>query len=94
LGKPFLAGAFEDIFRSKAATPSVGHTWRTAAFTVEAMAVDPAGPRTIRVTCERSLDDEAMRFLVWRDDRLSHVPPPPLGESIDFERGFRPATMP
>jgi len=94
LAEPFLGSAFEDVFRSTAGTPPVGHTWRTAAFSVEAIAVDSGGLRTIRVTCERPLDDEAMRFLVWRAGALRHVPPPPLGESIQFERGFRPATMP
>lgn len=45
------------------------------------------GPTKIGVTFDRSLDDPALNFLVWRDGGFRHFDMPRVGESVVVPRG-------
>ncbi|MCZ6597782.1 MAG: hypothetical protein O7B99_09105 [Planctomycetota bacterium] len=85
LDSPFASGPLERVFLSHSDEFTVGQRWSTALFEVEAIAVEPDGVRTIRVTCPDDLEDPRYRFLTWRDDRLRRIDPPAVGETLTLE---------
>jgi hypothetical protein len=82
LDRPFLDLPFESVLLSRPLAPRQGERWRRSAFEVAATEVDGHGLRTLRFTCQRDLDDARNRFLVWRQGRWVHVPPPAIGQEL------------
>lgn len=84
LGAPFLSGAFEMVYLTREPAVEVGDRWETAAFQVEARAVEVGRPTRLRFELKRSLDDEGVRFVRPEDGRLAPIDVPAVGESVVF----------
>ncbi|MBU0641255.1 MAG: hypothetical protein KKB50_20545 [Planctomycetes bacterium] len=84
LSTPFLTNRFELVFRSSRATPSMGQTYETTAFTATIAEVDAAGVQTISFRFVHALDDPACQFLVWDQGKLARIPPPAIGETLEL----------
>jgi hypothetical protein len=83
--RAFLDDPFEYLYRSDDFDASPGTAWDAGLFTVESVRADEHGLRTIRVRFERSLDTPAYRFLIYRDERLTAIAPPAVGETLRIE---------
>jgi hypothetical protein len=82
LGEPFLTGLFESVYLARAPDLAPGTTWRTALFTVEAMAASDAGLRTLRFTLDRPLDAPSIRFVRPIEGVLTRIDPPEVGRPL------------
>ena len=83
---PFLDLMFERVYRTRGDRVVEGQRWHTALFDVEAIEVDEAGLRAMRVRFSRSPDDPRIRFLVDVEGRLTAVEPPAVGETRAVEQ--------
>jgi hypothetical protein len=86
LDEPFAARPFESVYLAPGDRAEAGRVWRTALFTVEALAVEAGFARTVRVSCERELGDPGMAFLAWEDGRWRALAPPEPGGSLTLAR--------
>jgi hypothetical protein len=84
LGRPFLDGPYESVYRSTPAPPAVGSRLETALFAVEPLRVDQGGLRAFRVTLERPLEDPGLRFVRPVEGVLERIDPPAAGASIEL----------
>ncbi len=86
LGEPFLTGIFERVYLARVPVFVRGESWRTALFTVEALAGGDEGLRVVRFSFDRSLDDPSLRFVRPVEGVLTWIAPPLPGESIVLEK--------
>ena len=84
LGKPFLSGPFEFVYLAREEELRVPPPARTSLFEVRAEPHPSGELRKLRFTFERSLDDPALRFVAPSNGRLSRVPPPAVGETVEL----------
>jgi hypothetical protein len=66
-------------------TPPAGFLGTTPTLAAEVLETDPAGGvRRFRVRLAEPIDPERTRFLVPREGRLVHVPPPAIGATAEI----------
>lgn len=82
-GSPFIDNRIERLFTYRRVR-RVGESWRIGPLTVVPLAVEPAGIRTVRLTFDQPLDDATYQFLAYENGRLVRVPPPTIGQTVDF----------
>jgi len=82
LDEPFLTGMFELVYRTSGDEVAAGRRWSGPLFDVEALRVEDGALWSVRVDLRADLDDPRLRFLVAREGRLVHLPPPPIGSSL------------
>ena len=83
--RAFVDDPFEIVYLSGELDTTPGTIWDEGTFTVESVAADERGLRTIRVRFDASLDTPQYRFLVHRDGALRAVDPPAVGETLRLE---------
>ena len=93
---PFLGSPFEKVFLTRPAGEAArgGRRWERAGFRVDASADDRGRIGSLHLELESSADDPRWRFLVWQDGRLTHLPPPAVGDSLELSRGFKDPLLP
>jgi hypothetical protein len=85
LGAPFVRDPFEIVYRAPRGVPVEGALVTMPSFQLEVVETAPGGGvRRVRARWPEPPDDARFRFLVPRDGRLVHVPPPRIGESIEL----------
>ena len=82
---PFLTNVFEGVYLSREPEVAVGRTWRTDAFTVEALEVVGGAPTRLRFRTTKALADPTLGFLRSDVGVLRRIEPPVAGESIALE---------
>jgi hypothetical protein len=81
LDQPFAHGFMEQVYRTDDDPQFKNSPLGNALFSVEPLAFDQQGLRTMRLHFTRSLDDPGLRFLVSSDQGLAPISPPPIGAS-------------
>jgi hypothetical protein len=92
LARPLLDGPFERVYLSAEGVHAVGTRWRTPLFEVELLAADVDGPRRLRFTCTRALDEPGMLFVRPVEGVLRALAPPAIGTNLELPevRSTRP----
>jgi len=81
---PFIDHRLERLFITTHTRFTKGATYKAPPFTAEAIAVEPAGIRTLRLQFEKDLDTSSYDFLAWRDDRLASFRMPKTGQTLEL----------
>ncbi len=81
---PFVRGAFETLFRTRALPMAVGDTSHQCGATFVVTEVEGSRPRAIEVTLDVPLEALGVRLVVWKDGRLRAFVPPAVGESAEL----------
>jgi hypothetical protein len=87
IGGCMLRTEFEQLMRSPAWPMRKGDTLELCGIGITVLEANEIGPVKIGVTFERSLDDKALNFLVWKDGAIRHFEMPGVGESVAVVRG-------
>ncbi|UJR82922.1 hypothetical protein [Sandaracinus amylolyticus] len=93
LVRPRRENVFEQVFRSQEHALHEGDTVVAEEMTVRVLEMDPEGPASFEVALDRSLDDERVCLIVWRDGALRRIAPPAIGESLTVEHEPGPMGM-
>ncbi|AKF04483.1 ArnT family glycosyltransferase [Sandaracinus amylolyticus] len=80
--RPRGENIFEQVFRSHEHPLREGDTVVAEEMTIRVLEMDPEGPASFEVELDRSLDDERVCLIVWRDGALRRIAPPGVGESL------------
>ncbi len=84
LGRPFLDGPFERVYRTDEIPPPAGTRWTTPLYEVEALETGADGLRRVRVTFARALEDPALRFVRPIEGVLTQIEPPAIGAALEL----------
>ena len=83
--RPFVRDAFETVYRSSTEVLVPGATFHTPMFDAEVLDAAPGGGvARVRLRFAEPPVGDRFRFLAPRDGRLTHVPPPAPGETIEL----------
>jgi len=82
--RPLLAGSFDTLFRAPDRAFSVGDTVEQCGATLRVSALRDGLPTRLEITFQRQLDDPKLAFLIWRDQELTRLALPALGETVEL----------
>ncbi len=82
-----LQTEFEQLMRGPSWPLRKGEKLNLCGVEIEVLSANAIGPTSIGVTFDRSLDDPALNFLVWKDGGFGHFQMPPIGDSVVVPRG-------
>jgi len=82
-----LRTEFEQLMRGPSWPLRKGDKLNLCGVEITILEANDTGPTKLGVTFERSLDDKALNFIVWKDGGMKHFEMPPVGGSVVVERG-------
>jgi hypothetical protein len=91
--RSLLEGSFDTLFRGEGRPFSVGDTFRQCGAEIRVTNVDEGRPARIEVTFDRSLDDDALVVLVWREHHLDRLERIAIGDAVDVAWSAGPAGL-
>lgn len=78
----FLQSSSELLFRSRKHPLSEGDSVLMQGLRATVLAAGEGGPSRIELKFDQSLEDPSLLFMAWNENRLRHIQPPPVGQSI------------
>lgn len=82
-----LRTEFEQLMRGPSWPLRKGDKLSLCGVEIAILEANDTGPTKIGVTFDRSLDDKALNFIVWKDGGMKHFEMPPVGGSVLAARG-------